>query len=230
MIQKIKACYLVTLFAVFISPPAALAMPTITCHCFKDRSYDPARPSVADAYLLATAQNSFFAHLFGSEQREIVMKKRTGTPAEDLWVAYWVAGKAGISPDDLLNARRRKTGWNDLIFPLQLPPNTLGTHFVRELRANAPNSRLAEAVVDELFAQYRLLDRPALAAMRKAGATNQELILATMIGAKSGQPAGRLLLEVRRNRSSWGKLLHDARIDPGKFKEELATLLKKTRS
>jgi hypothetical protein len=87
---------------------------------------------------------------------------------------------------------------------------------------------LAESVVDELFARYRLIGQSELAALRKRGATNQELIIAAMIGAKSGQSAGRLLHEVKSKQRSWGDLLHGAKIDPADIKEEIATLLRKS--
>jgi hypothetical protein len=48
----------------FILPMPALATSAITCHCFRDRSYDPAQPSMGDPYFLATTQNSFFAIVF----------------------------------------------------------------------------------------------------------------------------------------------------------------------
>lgn len=229
MLRFSVAHCLFILVALSIFPSSAQAIPTINCHCFTDRSYDPARPAVADAYLLATTQNSFFATIFGVEQREIVMKKQAGTLADDLWVAYWVAKRVGMPPSALLSERRKKASWNEIIFPLNLPRESLGTPFLRELRANAPDSRLAETVVDELFINYRLLDRTALAAMRKQRASNQELIIATLIGAKSGLPAERLLLQVRGKRASWGELLRNARIDSANIKAELAFLLKKSR-
>jgi hypothetical protein len=229
MLRFTVAHCLLIIVGLSICPSGAQAIPTINCHCFRDRSYDPARPTAADAYLLATTQNSFFATIFGIEQREIVMKKQTGTPADDLWVAYWVAARSGISSAVLLSARRKKASWNDVIFPLNLPQASLGTPFLRELGANATDARLAETVADELLVNFRLLDRTALASMRKQHATNQELIMATLIAAKSGQPADRLLLAVRGKRTSWGELLRNARIESAKIKAELASLLIKSR-
>ena len=58
--MRVLIVVVVTLF-VFLTPLAAVAMPTINCHCFRDRSFDPQQPQAADGYFLATAQNSFFA-------------------------------------------------------------------------------------------------------------------------------------------------------------------------
>ena len=46
--------------------------------------------------------------------------------------------------------------------------------------------RLAELAVDDLFRSRRLLNDDDLAALRRGGASNQELILATLLAAKTG--------------------------------------------
>ena len=50
-------------------PLPALAIPAITCHCFTDRSFNPAKPALADPYFLATTQNSFFAAIFNVDKK-----------------------------------------------------------------------------------------------------------------------------------------------------------------
>lgn len=116
----------ISIFILTVLPMPALAMPTITCHCFTDRSYNPAQPSLADQYFLATAQNSFFAITFSTEKRSIVMKKQQGTPSDDLWIAYWVASKTGTSPDILLQARNKSGSWKNTIATQSLSPKVLG--------------------------------------------------------------------------------------------------------
>jgi hypothetical protein len=55
---------------------------------------------------------------------------------------------------------------------------------------------LAEAVVDELFLRYGLLGEWELNTMRQAGSSNQELIIAAVIAAKTGKPIKQIYLEV----------------------------------
>jgi hypothetical protein len=214
-----------SLFLLFLPMPAQ-AIPAIACHCFTERSYDAARPAAADPYLLATTQNSFFAIVFKTDKKSIVIKKQQGTSSDDLWIAYWVASRAGLSPETLLQARQKRENWKDALAPLRLTQKTLGTHFVSALNARASSAGLAEAVVDELFMLHRLMAEAELSGLRQAGASNQELIIATVLAARTRQPARQHYLEVKNGSRTWGALLLWANIDTKNMQREIAVLLR----
>ena len=201
-------------------------MPAITCHCFTDRSFNPAKPALADPYFLATTQNSFFAAVFNVDKKTIVMKKQQGTSSDDLWIVYWVASKANASAETLLQAKQSKEAWQDVIAPLQIATKALGVHFAAALNAKSSTARLAEAVVDELLLRYRLLADAELVALRKVGASNQEVIIATVIAVKMKQPVMRIYLVVKSRAKTWGSLLQDARINTKTMQKEIAAILK----
>lgn len=209
-----------------IMPLSVIAAPAITCHCFKDRSFDAARPAIADPYFLATTQNSFFAIVFNIDKMSIVMKKQQGTSSDDLWIAYWLANISGGSADALLRARSRNESWRSIVASLRLNSNVAGARFQNALNANAPAVRLSEAVVDELFTRYRLMGDAELTSLRQSGASSQELILATLIAGRLKKSAGSIYVEVKKGAKTWGELIQSARIDTKNMQQELSAILK----
>lgn len=214
------------LLATLLLPLPAQAMPAITCHCFTERSFDPGRPAAADPYFLATIQNSFFAALFNTDKKAVVMKKQQGVSADDLWVAYWAASKSGMTAANLLQSRQAADGWQEVLVPLRLAAKDVGTRFTAGLNAKATSARLALAVVDEIVVRQRLITEKELAQVRQAGASSQELILAVLIAAKSGQTAQQVYLRVKSGAVSWGALLQAAKIDTKNLQQEISATLK----
>jgi hypothetical protein len=215
---------LALLFMIPVPVPAS-ALPTITCHCFTDRSYDAAHPAAADPYFLATTQNSFFAAAFGIDKNMIVINKQKGVSADDLWVAYWLAAKTGSGPESMLQGRKARGTWRQVTTQMAIPVKSMGAKFTDALKNNATDERLAKAVVDELLLRFRFYGEPELAALRKAGAGNQELILAGLIAARTRLPASQLYRSVKGGGVSWGTLLSRARIDSTEIQSGIAALV-----
>ncbi|MDD2851074.1 MAG: hypothetical protein PHY09_04135 [Desulfuromonadaceae bacterium] len=121
-----KAVYLALILALF-SPLPLLAAPAITCHCFTERTFDPAHPVAADPYFITSAQNSFFSALFATDIHTIVMKKQGGTFSDDLWIAYWIAAKDGVlTPGATLKAKQGKT-WQAAVSSIIITNSKLKT-------------------------------------------------------------------------------------------------------
>lgn len=210
-------------------PMSAFAIPAITCHCFTDRSYDPSRPALADPYFLATTQNSFFSAIFNIEKKSLVMKKQKGASSDDLWVAYGISAKTGLAPDALLQARETKGTWHDAIRSLGVAPESLGTRLAAALQVKAATPLLAEAVANDVILRYRLLDNGELTALRKAGASNQELFIAILSAARLKQPARQVYAAVRNGSKSWGKVLTEAGLDASEIQGAASAMVRSPR-
>lgn len=217
---------LLSLFILLLLPHSALAIPAITCHCFTDRSFDPARPAVADPYFLATTQNTFFSIVFGLDKKSIVLMKQKGTPADDLWIAYRVAELSDRTPETLLLARASKASWSEVLAPLRLSPQASKKNLSSAITSRASDARLAQSVVDDLFISFRLLSAGELATLRKSGITNQQLILAALISAKTGQPVERIYREVTSGGKSWGEKIVEGKLDINELEAGISALLK----
>src|SRR5512145_1781507 len=85
-------------------PAAAPAAPTVTCHCFKNRSFDPADPPAADPYILAATRSSLLSAAFGVAKAGLVRAVMTGTAPEALWIAHWSSARTGREAGWLLDA------------------------------------------------------------------------------------------------------------------------------
>lgn len=205
-------------------PLPALAIPAITCHCFTDRSFDPAHPTVADPYFLATTQNSFFAAAFGVAKRTIVVEKQKGVSGNDLWVAYWLATRSGTDPDALLRERKTKGSWRQVALPVPISTSRKD-RVAAALKTTTTDEHLANAVVDELLLRFRFHNEAELAALRKAGAGNQELVISAVIAAQTRQPAIQLYQSVKGGKTSWGALLQRARIEPGEIQSVVTAMV-----
>lgn len=214
-----------SLVLLLLSPLPALAIPAITCHCFTDRSYDPAHPTLADPYFLASTQNSFFAAAFSVDKKTIVMKKQKGASAEELWIAYWLAAGSGSDPDVLLKARKTKKNWQQVSVSSGLSAQAQGGRAGAALNANAADVKLAESIVDDLLLRFRFYGEGELTKLRKAGAANQELILGSLIATKTGRTATQVYREVKSGKMSWGAELQRAKIDPSEIQAEIDSLV-----
>jgi hypothetical protein len=65
-----------------------------------------------------------------------------------------------------------------------------------------------------------------LAALRQAGASNQELIIAAVIAAKTRQPARQVYLDVKKRAKTWGYLLQEAKVDTKNMQQTISHILK----
>lgn len=216
--------YLVLLLLALF-PATSRAIPAITCHCFTERAYDPARPSGADPYLLATTQNSFMAAAFVVEKKTIVLKKQAGVEGDDLWIAYWLAARTGRDVEKLLQERKGKVSWRQVVAALAITDNTPGARVAAALKKNAPDEQLAMAVVDELLLRFRFHSDTELSQLQQAGASHQEKILVGLIAAKIRQPATRIYRQVKEGKASWGELLQRAQISPPEIQAKVAALV-----
>jgi len=221
MFRKSMFCLLFFL----LLPLSAPAAPTINCHCFTDRTYDPARPGASDPYFLATTQNTFFATAFATSKKNLVRKKQQGAASEDLWVAFWVAQKSATDPEALLKAKADSSTWKAALASLKINPESLGPRFAAALNGEG-SAPLDQVVVDELFLRFRILGEADLATLRKAGVSNQELILATLIGLKSKRPPEQIVREAKAGGKSWGELLTAGGIDITNIQQDFSAMLR----
>ncbi|HZZ83383.1 MAG TPA: hypothetical protein VFE30_02510 [Anaeromyxobacteraceae bacterium] len=196
-------------------PLAARAAPTgPACHCFNDRTYDAARPSAADPYILATTRSSLLSAAYGVPKAELVRAVMSGTAAEDLWVAHWAGARLGRPAGELLDAKASAGSWKAALASTGAGMEKLGKTFGAQLARGANEAQLAALAVDDVLATRLGADPAALGKLRAAGAGTEEAILCTVLAGKLGTAPAALLARVRAGKATWGSTVQAAGLTP----------------
>ena len=198
------------LVAALLAAAPARAESTAGCHCFRDWTFDPERPSAADPYVLATARSSLLSAAYGPSKATLIQKVMSGTAAERLWVAHWAAVRSGADAEALLAAREAKGSWKAALADVK----GLGKDLDAALARGAGDTELAGLAVDDTLVQRLGAARPTLAALRAAGASSEEAIVATLVSIRISAPALPLLVQVKAGRTTWGGVLRDCGLAP----------------
>jgi hypothetical protein len=169
----------------------------VSCHCFRDREYDPAHPVASDVFLLATASNTLLAAVAGIPKREIVQARMSGTGGEDLWIAAHAARRPGGDARRVLQARAGAASWRDFFGAKGGDLEALGPRFVAALAAGADDATLARIAAAETLAGRIGTPWDQLDALAGLGATYQEMIAASLIGHWAGRAAPEVLATAR---------------------------------
>jgi hypothetical protein len=194
----------------------------VACHCFREREYDPLRPAAADPYLLATTRSSLLSATFGVPKRSLVASVMSGTAAEDLWVAHWAAARTGRPAEGLLEARDARGSWKGALAGAE----GLGAEIEVALARGAGTSELAALAVDEVLVSRLGASPGSIRALRSAGTTSEETILASVLARRIEAPVLPLVREVRSGRTSWGTVLRDAGLAPRDIDAYVRTLVR----
>ncbi|ACG74269.1 conserved hypothetical protein [Anaeromyxobacter sp. K] len=211
MLRAAPAVALILALSGTLSPGVARAEGTGGCHCFRDRTFEPDRPAAADPYILATARSSLLSAAYGPPKRELVAAVMGGRPAEDLWIAHGAAARTGADAADLLDLRDRQGGWK---VALAGKPG-LGKDLEAALARGASDADLAAVIVDATLVKRLRADPARLREARAAGARSEELIVLTLLSARTGRSELTRLVQVQAGKATWGAVLHEAGIAPG---------------
>jgi len=198
-----RRAVLPTLLLLLVLPPDPAAAAALNCHCFRQRSYDPAKKFSADEYILATAFNSLLSARFGVPKREIVMKKMNGVDGDDLMVALHLGLHASRGLPELIALKHRAGSWKPVFVRLGVP-----------LPAGSDDVGLAEAVGDLLVSDYFGAAVKDLRRLRSAGFSTRETALLVFLSRRTGLAAQSFADRYRKGGESWGEILDREGLSP----------------
>lgn len=208
-----SAALLLAAAAALAAPRSGRAEPTVACHCFQNRTFDPADPAAADRYILATTRSSLLSGSFGAPKGSLVRAVMSGTAPEDLWVANWAAARTGMSPVWLLDAHDETRSWKAALAGTKGLP----APFEAAVARGASSTELAALAVDDVLTTRLGADPAAVRALREAGATSELVIVATFLARRLRQPGTELLARTASGKATWGTLLKEAGLAPSEI-------------
>ncbi len=208
---------LVAALALAAAPAPVGAAPTVTCHCFKNRSFDPADPPAADPYILAVTRSSLLSAAFGVPKAGLVRAVMTGTAPEDLWVAHFAAARTGRSASWFLDAVGETASWRAALAGAKGLPLA----FDAALARGATGVELAALAVDDVLTSRLGADPAGLSALRTAAASSEQVIVATFLALRLKTPAADLLARFKEGKATWGTLLRDAGLAPDQIEDAI---------
>lgn len=197
-----------------------------SCHCFRDRVYDPAQPGATDEYLLATAANTLLAAACGIPRREIVQARMSGTSAADLWISSYAANRLRLEAGALLKARTGAASWRDVVRSYGRELESLGPRFTAALAASAGDDSLAWAAAAQILATRVGTRWTELDALADRGATLQETVLASLLGLWSSRDAAEVYTDVKAGKAAWSRLLVGVGRSPEQMETEVPKALR----
>jgi hypothetical protein len=189
---------------------AGAAVPPVTCHCFRNRSFDPANPPAADPYILASARSSLLSAAFGVPKATLVRAVMTGTAPEDLWIAYWTAARTGRDAATLLSVISESGSWRIALTGTKGLPAA----FEAALGRDARPSELAAFAVNDVLTSHLQVSGDTLRALRDAGASSEEVVVSVFLASRLKAPAADVFARFRGGRATWGTLLNEAGLAP----------------
>ena len=204
----LRVCMAASCAVLLASGAAPAAAAGVSCHCFRDREYDPQNPGKTDEYLLATAANTMLAAAYGLPKRGIVSERMNGVSAEELWVSAFAAARLGADASAVRAARAASPSWRAAFQRIGGPLERLGPQFVAPLAGGAGDEALGKAAAAATCAERLRTPWPELDALAFRGATLQETVLAALLGVWSGRAPSAVFDEVRRSGAAWSVVLN----------------------
>lgn len=192
-----------------------LAESTITCHCFTDRSYNPADRFAADDYILATSFNSLLARFYNIPKRQIVMiKMNEGMAQDDLLVSLKIAKITGIDLRKFLSLHSDNKTWAAIISDLSQQEAIKKDEILEAVRSGMAAEEAGVMIADEMMAEFFHIKHEKIQALRKFGLNEKEMTLIFIMSHVSELPPEALLEQYKKQGRSWSEIAFYLGLEP----------------
>ena len=216
MLKTKTALFLLSLLLISLAPAANLfAESTINCHCFQDRSYDPADKFAADDYILATSFNSLLAKSFDISKKQVVMLKMDeGVSQDDLLVGLKITKLSGGYLEQLLGLRRVGYTWPQIISGMEQQEIINNDKLAKAIKSGMPVYEAGGRVADEMIAGFYKIPAEEIKRFRAYGLDEKEMVLVFILAHFKNQKPEIFVGQYKKQGSSWSQIAFNLGIEP----------------
>lgn len=195
-------------------PQLAVAESAISCHCFRDRTYNPAARFAADKYILATTFNSLIARFFGLPKREVVMlKMQGGVGQNDLLTGLQIAADTGADLKELLTKRKGNQQWQTIIADPAMALADSNAPLLEAIRAGNTPQQAGRMVADSMLVDLFEISLKKISALRASGLDEKEIALLLILAKTSQQSLPHLAALHAEGERAWSEIAHNLGIE-----------------
>ena len=200
---------------ILTTPNPATAEKTDNCHCFRERSYDPAQKFAADDYLLTTSYNSIIAATLGVSKRQIVMMKmKGGIDPDDLLIALYIADRTQAPMNTLLSIRDNGGSWQNILESPSLQGSIRTDPVFAKITAETTDHDITALITDAMFSRYYNVQPETTSTLRSQNFSNKELGLIFALNKQTTTSMEEIISMARQKKMSWSEIAHHFNLTP----------------
>ncbi len=198
-----------------IPVPALSATSTSGCHCFRNRTFNPADRYSADDYLLTTTYNALIAASFDISKRQIVMKKmKGGVNGDDLLIGLYVSARTSTPMDILLSIRDNGGSWQDILQAPNLKEKGTADAVLSRIRKGAKTGEITRMITDNMLCSKYNCSRQDLDDLQKDTLSDKETGLVFALKKQTGASLEKLVAMYQQQKMSWSEIAHHFKLTP----------------
>jgi len=196
-------------FFIFSLPFVSLAQPmqmAAGCHCFKDRSYDPAQKFAADDYILATSFNSMLARFFDISKRQIIMlRMQKGVDGKELTTSLYLGKILAVDFNTILSRHSKKQSWKEIVASVDFPKNEKYP-VIEMIRKNGSDQDISHLAAKMVISKYFAIPAVSITKYNDQGLSDKEVVLVMGLSSRSGQAVDFIVSQYADKGKSWGEI------------------------
>lgn len=220
---------LFSLLIIFLFLPQSTlgAENTGNCHCFRNRTFNPADKFIADDYILATTFNSLLASEFDISKREIIMMKmRDGIANSELMTAFYIAKETESDTKQLIKMRK-KLSWQEIVRPiLENSPQPKVKENLSFIQTSTSDEQIAEHITQVLITSRFSPSQDELKNLQEHNLSAKQIVLAFTLGNHAGISVDKIIDQYLNQGRSWSEIAYNLGLQPadaGKLLENVSS-------